>query len=112
VEVGVSESRPMLKSDAWYWLTKNGAQTRIVITLHIDKPLRKIILERWEIVVDNRAIAQYPLLPLLTGVIQSLELQGGQQYVGVDLEIPVDKVFDNMPNNLPVGAFVFTSNNL
>ena len=112
VEMGVSESLQMLKSDARYWLTKTGGQTRIVIILHIDQSAKKILLQRWECVDDvrpRRATVQYP--PLCQ-MIQSLELKAGEEYLGDVLEIPAIKVFDTVPTNLPDGQFTFTRREL
>ena len=94
VEGGISESLQMLKSDARYWLTKTGGQTQIVIILHIDQSTKKILLQRWEC-VDNvrRATVQYP--PLCQ-MIQSLELEAGEEDLGDVLEIPAIKVFDTV----------------
>ncbi|KAG0588406.1 hypothetical protein KC19_2G240600 [Ceratodon purpureus] len=62
VEVYVSESLQMLKSDVQYWLTKSDERTRLVIIVYIDKVSRKILLQRWECVGDGRprhATVQY-----------------------------------------------------
>ncbi|KAG0582054.1 hypothetical protein KC19_3G030300 [Ceratodon purpureus] len=46
VEVGVAESLQMLKCDAHFWLTKSDKRTKLVLIIHIDKVLRKILLQR------------------------------------------------------------------
>ena len=48
IEVGASESLPQLRTDAHFWLTQSGGQTRIVILLAVKKATRVMKMERWE----------------------------------------------------------------
>jgi hypothetical protein len=40
--------------------------------------------------------------------MQSLTLNAGVQYEGLSLEIPAEKIFDVLPQNIPRGEFLFT----
>jgi hypothetical protein len=44
--------------------------------------------------------------------MQSLTLNAGVEYEGVSLEIPAQKVYDGLPENIPRGEFLFTPNYL
>jgi hypothetical protein len=44
--------------------------------------------------------------------MQSLTLNAGVDYAGPPLQIPADKVFDVLPQNIPGGEFLFTPDNL
>jgi hypothetical protein len=48
IEVGVSESLAMLRSDAAFWITKSDGRTRIVIVLSINQRRQQFSIERWE----------------------------------------------------------------
>jgi len=44
--------------------------------------------------------------------MQSLTLNAGVEYEGLPLEIPAEKLFDSLPENIPRGEFLFTPNKL
>jgi hypothetical protein len=44
--------------------------------------------------------------------MQSLTLNADVEYDGSSLEIPVEKLFDGLPQNIPEGKFLFTPDNL
>ncbi len=112
IEAGVSESLAMLRTDAAFWITNSDGRTRIVIVLSVNRRDRQILVERWEEdprIRPNRSTANYSRIPRL---IQSLTLNAGVTYVGLPFEIPAQKVFDNLPENIPRGEFLFTPNSL
>lgn len=108
IEVGVPESLAMLRSDAAFWITNSDGRTRIVIVLSVNRRDRRILVERWEEdprIRPNRSTANYSRIPRL---MQSLTLNAGVTYVGLPFEIPAEKVFDDLPENIPGGEFLFT----
>jgi hypothetical protein len=112
IEVGVSESLAMLRRDAAFWITNNDGRTRIVIVLSFNRRDPQILVERWEEVPrtrPNRSTANYIRIP---GLIQSLTLNAAVKYAGPSLEIPAEKLFDDLPLNIPGGEFLFTPDNL
>jgi hypothetical protein len=112
IEVGVSESLAMLRRDAAFWITNSDWRTRIVIVLSINRRDPRILVERWEEVPrrrPNRSTANYSRIP---GLMQSLTLNADVEYDGPSLEIPVEKLFDGLPQHIPEGEFLFTPNNL
>ncbi len=112
IEVGVSESLAMLRSDAAFWITSSDGRTRIVIVLSINRRDRRILVERWEEVArirPNRSTANYTRIP---GLMQSLTLNAGVNYDGPSLEIPAEKLFDGLPQNIPGGELLLTPDNL
>jgi hypothetical protein len=112
IEVGVSESLAMLHRDAAFWITNSDQRTRIVIVLSINRRDRRILVERWEEVArtrPNRSTANYSRIP---GLMQSLTLNADIEYDGPSLEIPAEKLFDGLPQNIPGGEFLFTPDNL
>jgi len=112
VEVGVSESLAMLRSDAAFWITKSDGRTRTVIVLSINQRCQQFSIERWEEVPRTRPIrstANYDRIPRL---MQSLTLNADVDYDGPPLVIPAEKVFDVVPQNIPGGEFLFTPENL
>jgi hypothetical protein len=112
IEVGVSESLAMLRSDAAFWITKSDGRTRIVIVLSINQRRQQFSIERWEEVPRTRpirSIANYSRIP---GLMQSLTLNADIEYDGPSLEIPAEKLFDGLPQNIPGGEFLFTPDNL
>jgi hypothetical protein len=112
IEVGVSESLAMLRSDAAFWITNSDGRTRIVIVLSVNRRDRRILVERWEEVPrirPNWSTGNYSRIP---GLMQSLKLNAGVEYVGPPLKIPAEKLFDSLPENIPGGEFLFTPDNL
>jgi len=112
IEVGVSESLGMLRRDAAFWITKSDGRTRIVIVLSFNRRDRRILVERWEEVPRRRpngSTANYSRIP---GLMQSLTLNADVEYDGPSLEIPAEKLFDGLPQNIPGGKFLFTPDNL
>jgi hypothetical protein len=112
IEVGVSESLAMLRRDAAFWITNSDGRTRIVIVLSINRRDRQILVERWEEVPrrrPNQSTANYSRIP---GLMQSLTLNADVEYDGPSLEIPAEKLFDGLPQNIPGGEFLFTPDNL
>jgi len=112
VEVGVSESLAMLRSDAAFWITNSDGRTRIVIVLSINSRDRQILVERWEEVPrirPNQSTGNYSRIPEL---IQSLTLNADVKYAGPPVEIPAEKLFDGPPQNIPGGKSLFTRDNL
>jgi hypothetical protein len=112
IEAGVSKSLAMLRTDAAFWITNSDGRTRIVIVLSVNRRDRQILVERWEEdprIRPNRSTANYSRIPRL---IQSLTLNAGVTYVGLPFEIPAQKVFDNLPENIPRGEFLFTPDSL
>ncbi|CAK9190315.1 unnamed protein product [Sphagnum troendelagicum] len=112
VEIGVSESLAMLRRDAAFWITNSDGRTRIVIVLSINQRDRQILVEQWEEVPrirPNWSTANYSRIPRL---IQSLTLNAGVDYADPPLEIPAEKLFDGLPQNLSGGEFLFTPDNL
>jgi len=112
IEVGVSESLAMLRRDAAFWITNSDGRTRIVIMLSVNRRDQRILVERWEEVPKirpNRSRADYSRIP---GLMQSLTLNTGVEYEGLPLEIPAEKLFDGLPENIPGGEFLFTPDKL
>ncbi len=112
IEVGVSESLGMLRRDAAFWITNSDGRTRIVIVLSVNERDRQILVERWEEVPriqPNRSTSNYSCIPRL---MQSLTLNSDVEYDGPSLEIPAEKLFDSLPQNIPRGVFLFTPDNL
>ena len=48
VEVVVLERLQQLRNDAWFWSTKSGGETRIVLIMAINTTLKAVTFERWE----------------------------------------------------------------
>jgi len=112
IEVGVSESLAMLRRDAAFWITNSDGRTRIVIVLSVNRRDWRILVERWEEVPRRRpngSTANYSRIP---GLMQSLTLNADVKYAGPPLEIPAEKLFDGLPQNIPEGEFLFTPNKL
>jgi hypothetical protein len=112
VEIGVSESLAMLRRDAAFWITNSDGRTRIVIVLSVNRRDWRILVERWEEVPRRRpngSTANYSRIP---GLMQSLTLNADVKYAGPPLEIPAEKLFDGLPQNIPEGEFLFTPNKL
>jgi hypothetical protein len=112
IEVGESESLAVLRRDAAFWITNSDQRTRIVIVLSINRRDRQILVERWEEVPrrrPNQSTANYSRIP---GLMQSLTLNADVEYDGPSLEIPAEKLFDGLPQNIPGGEFLFTPDNL
>jgi hypothetical protein len=110
IEAGVSESLAMLRSDAAFWITNSAGRTHIVIVLSVNRRDRQILVERWEEVPrirPNQSTANYTRIP---GLMQSLTLNPGVKYEGLPLEIPAEKLYDGLPENIPGGEFLFTPN--
>jgi hypothetical protein len=111
-EVGVSKSLAMLCRDAAFWITNSDGRTRIVIVLSFNWRDPQILVERWEEVPrirPNRSTANYSRIPRL---IQSLTLNAAVKYAGPSFEIPAEKLFDGLPQNIARGEFLFTPDNL
>ncbi len=112
IEVGVSESLSMLRRDVAFWITNSDGRTRIVIVLSVNWRDRRILVERWEEVPrirPNRSTANYSRI---LGLMQSLTLNVDVEYDGPSLEIPAEKLFDGLLQNIPGGVFLFTPDNL
>jgi hypothetical protein len=112
IEVGVSQSLAMLRRNAAFWITNSDQRTRIVIVLSINRRDRQILVERWEEVNKRRpnwSTANYSRIP---GLMQSLTLNADVEYDGPSLEIPAEKLFDRLPQNIPGGEFLITPNKL
>ncbi len=112
IEVGVSQSLAMLRRDAAFWITNSDQRTRIVIVLSINRRDRQILVERWEEVPKrrpNQSTANYSSIP---GLMQSLTLNADVEYDGPSLEIPAEKLFDRLPQNIPGGEFLLTPDKL
>ncbi len=112
IEVGVSESLAMLRRDPAFWITNSDGRTRIVIVLSFNQRDHQILVERWEEVPKrrpNRSTANYSCIP---GLMQSLTLNADVEYDGPSLEIPAEKLFDRLPQNIHGGEFLFTPDNL
>jgi hypothetical protein len=112
IKVGVSESLAMLRRDAAFWITNSDERTRIVIVLSVNQRDQQILIERWEEVPrirPNGSTANHSYIPRL---MQSVTLNTDVEYDGPSLEIPVEKLFDSLPQNIPRGEFLFTPDNL
>jgi hypothetical protein len=110
IEVGVSESLAMLRSDAAFWITKSDGRTRIVIVLSINQRRQQFSIERWEEVPRTRPIRSTANYSRIPGLMQSLTLNADVDYDGPSLVIPAEKVFDIVPQNIPGQEFLFTPN--
>jgi hypothetical protein len=44
--------------------------------------------------------------------VQSITLNADFKYNGPALEIPAEKLFDGLPQNIPQGEYLFTADNL
>ncbi len=80
IEVGVSESLAMLRTDAAFWITNSDGRTRIVIVLSVNRRDQRILVERWEEVPrirPNPSTANYSRIP---GLMQSLTLNADVEY--------------------------------
>jgi hypothetical protein len=112
IEVGVSESLAMLRRDAAFWISNSDGRTRIVIVLSFNRRDRQILVERWEEVPrirPNWSTANYTHIP---GLMQSLTLNADVEYDGPSLEIPAEKLFDSLPQNIHGGEFLIAPDNL
>jgi hypothetical protein len=110
IEVGVSESLAMLRSDAVFWITKSDGRTRIVIVLSINQRRQQFSIEQWEEVPRTRPIRSTANYSCIPGLMQSLTLNADVDYDGPPLVIPAEKVFDVVPQNIPGEEFLFTPN--
>jgi hypothetical protein len=110
IEVGVSESLAMLRSDAAFWITKSDGRTRIVIVLSINQRRQQFSIERWEEVPRTRPIRSTANYSRIPGLMQSLTLNADVDYDGASLVIPAKKVFDIVPQNIHGEEFLFTPN--
>jgi len=112
IEVDVSKSLAMLRRDAAFWITNIDGRTRIVIVLSMNRRDQQILVERWEEVPriqPNRSIVDYSRIPRM---MQSLTLNTVIKYDGLPLEIPTEKFFYVLPQNIPRGEFLFTPDKL
>ena len=111
IEVGVSESLSQLRTDARFWLTRSGGQTRIVILLAVKKATRVMKIERWEDMsrtrLTRRSSPRYNPTKM-----QALTLQASGQLSGGPLLIPASKVYDTLPPGLGQDDFTFTGQDL
>ena len=111
VEVGVSESLSQLHTDAHFWLTQSGGQTRIVILLTVKKATRVMTIERWEDMPRTQQTRR--LSPHHNPTkMQALTLQANGQLSGGPLLIPASKVYDTLPPGLGQNEFTFTGQDL
>jgi len=102
----------MLHRDAAFWITNSDGRTRIVIMLSVNRRDQRIWVERWEEIPrirPNWSTADYSRIP---GLMQSLTLNAGVEYESLPLEIPAEKLFDGLPENIPRGEFLFIPNKL
>ncbi|CAK9237174.1 unnamed protein product [Sphagnum troendelagicum] len=91
-----------------FWITNNDGRTRIVIVLSVNRRDRRILVKQWEEdtkIRPNRSIANYSRIPRL---MQSLTLNVSVTYEGLPFEIPAEKLYDVLPENIPGGEFLFT----
>ena len=111
IEVGVSESLSQLRTDAHFWLTRSGGQTRIVILLAVKKATRVMKIERWEHTprtrLTRRSSPRYNPTKM-----QALTLQANGQLSGGPLLIPASKAYDTLPPGLGQNDFTFTGQDL
>ena len=111
IEVGVSESLSQLRTDAHFWLTQSGGQTRIVILLAVKKATRVMKMERWEHTPRTRPARR--LSPRYNPTkMQALTLRANGQISGGPLLIPASKVYDTLPPGLGPNDFTFTGQDL
>ena len=111
IEVGASESLGQLRTDADFWLTKSGSQTRVVILLAVNKATRVMTIERWEDVPSPRPrrLTSSPHNPTM---VQTLTLHANGLVIGGPLLIPASKVYDTLPAGLGQNDFAFTAQDL
>ncbi len=102
----------MLRRDAAFWITNSDGRARIVIVLSVNRRDRQILVERWEEVPRIRPNWSTTNYSHILGLIQSLTLNADVKYAGPPLEIPAEKLFDGLPQNIPGGEFLFTPDNL
>ena len=111
IEVGVSESLSQLRTDAQFWLTQSGGQTRIVILLAIKKATRVMTIERWEHTPRTR-LTRRSSPSYNPTKMQALTLQANGQLRGGPLLIPASKAYDTPPPELGPNDFTFTAQDL
>ena len=111
IEVGVSESLGQLRTDADFWLTKSGSQTRVVILLAVNKATRVMKIERWEDVPSPRP-RRRTSPPHNPTMVQTLTLHANGLVIDGPLLIPASKVYDTLPPGLGQNDFTFTAQDL
>ena len=111
IEVGVAESLSQLRTDAHFWLTQSGGQTRVVILIAVEKTSRFVTIERWEHTPRTRPTrAQSPTYGPTK--MQALSLDANGQLTGGPLHIPASNVFDVVPAGVPQTEFLFGAQDL
>ena len=96
IEVGVSESLGQLQSDAFFWLTRSGGATRIVLIIKTFLSSEEINIEHWEDVPGTRA--SRPSTPLYhPRIVHRLTMKKDVTYTGTSLALPFRKLYDILP---------------
>ena len=114
VEVGVSESMPMLRRDAAFWLTHSANECRLVVIISVNRSSRYMVYELWSLgsvpglitrANPNPAPHIEPIRPQQT-VIQS----GGATIGPPDLQFTLTVLFDNNLANVNMQQSVQITN--
>jgi hypothetical protein len=58
LEVGVSEHKSKLQSDAQWWLNNSNGEVKIVFTMSVDRRRLQIIITKWELENNQPGVTQ------------------------------------------------------
>ena len=111
IEVGVFESLAQLRTDAHFWLTKSGGQTRVVILFAVNMVTREIKIERWQDAPNPRP-RRRTSPPQNPTMMQTLTLHDNGVVIGGPLLIPASKVYDTLPPGIGQNDFTITAQDL
>lgn len=108
IEVGVSESLLLLRTDASYWLTQSNGQTKIVLLISVNRRTKEIVMEVWGAQPGvGRTRATINQLTYMPNRLQTLKLTN-TAITGTPLHLPADKIFDTIPANATAANFSIT----
>ncbi|KAG0643358.1 hypothetical protein HOY80DRAFT_1020245 [Tuber brumale] len=112
IEVGYSESLPLLRCDAQWWLLNSGGQTRMVIVMKIKRNPNAMRIECWEMIPPRypRVTRSGQLVGPRPGFRQSFDIDnlGTVTPTGRTMIIPYHAIFDIQH---PTGRDVIFSTN-
>ncbi|EZF34326.1 hypothetical protein TMEN_6280 [Trichophyton mentagrophytes] len=111
IETGMSETQQKLAIDAQGWLEAQGSDTKVVITMNIDKHSPRITFQRWEHAYTRHATrSHHPH----GSVVQTVEVfhKGVNTRATGELIIPFEKVFGRMRRGRKEADIIITKNQL
>ena len=111
IETGMLESQQKLAIDAQGWLEAQGSETKVVITINIDKHSPRITFQRWEhAYIQHATRSHHPH----GSVVQTAEVfhKGVTTRATGELIIPFEKVFGRVRHGRKEGDIIVTKNQL